>query len=130
MKPIDTYDHKRVLADYVNGKITAEMAVGHCLQHIDQLYAAQEAAAAGQRAWQAKVNQLEDDLKALRAAVNRRQKEAAKPVLSEAEGTDRLRTLENNLTALNVTVYQIKNDVDHLQARLSNADEEDPSAKN
>jgi hypothetical protein len=73
---------------------------------------------------------LADDLKALRAAVNRRQKEAAKPVLSEAEGTDRLRTLENNLTALSITVYQIKNDVDHLQARLSNADEEDPSAKN
>jgi outer membrane murein-binding lipoprotein Lpp len=122
VKPIGTYDHKRVLADYANGKITAEMAVGHCLQHIDQLYAAQEVAADWQRAWQAKVNQLVDDLKALRAAVNHWQKEAAK--------ADRLRTLENNLTALNVTVYQIKNDVDHLQARLSNADEENPSAKN
>jgi hypothetical protein len=36
-----TYDHKQVLADYANGKLTPEMAVGHSLQHIDKLYVAQ-----------------------------------------------------------------------------------------
>jgi len=39
-----TYDHKQVLSDYANGKITPEMAVGHSLQHIDKLYEAQAAA--------------------------------------------------------------------------------------
>ncbi len=38
-----TYDHKQLLADYANGKITPEMAVGHSLQHIDLLYAALKA---------------------------------------------------------------------------------------
>ena len=36
-----TYDPKQVLADYATGRITPEMAVGHSLQHIEQLYAAQ-----------------------------------------------------------------------------------------
>jgi len=36
-----TYDHKQVLADYAAGRITPEMAVGHSLQHIAQLYEAQ-----------------------------------------------------------------------------------------
>ena len=35
-----TYDAKQVLADYANGRITPEMAVGHSLQHIDLLYTA------------------------------------------------------------------------------------------
>jgi len=35
---MSTYDHKQVLSDYANGKITPEMAVGHALQHIDKLY--------------------------------------------------------------------------------------------
>jgi len=127
-----TYNHKQILADYANGKMTIEMAMGHSLQHIDQLYEAQTAAHASHRTLRDKVNRLEDELKTLRAGVDRRQKEQAKLALrvSEAEGTDRLRTLENNLTALSLTVYQIKNDVDHLQARLSNGNNEDPSAKN
>ena len=29
-----TYDHKQVISDYVNDKITPEMAIGHSLQHI------------------------------------------------------------------------------------------------
>jgi hypothetical protein len=36
-----TYDHKQVLTDYAHGRITLDMAVGHGLQHIDYLYAAQ-----------------------------------------------------------------------------------------
>ena len=45
-----TYDHKQVLADYAAGRITPEMAVGHSLQHIVQIY---EAQAATRVAWQA-----------------------------------------------------------------------------
>ncbi len=39
-----TYDHKKVLSDYVNGKMTVEMAMGHSLQHLDKLYESQTAA--------------------------------------------------------------------------------------
>jgi len=38
-----TYDPKQVLADYANGKLTPEMAVGHSLQHIELLYTALKA---------------------------------------------------------------------------------------
>jgi chromosome segregation ATPase len=117
-----TYNHKQVLLDYTNGKITAEMAVGHSLQHIGQLYEAQRTAEADHRAWQTKVNHLEDELKTLRAEIDRWQKQQPR--------LDRLQTLENNLTALNVTVYQLKDEVDHLQARLSDAGPEAPSATN
>jgi len=117
-----TYDHKQVISDYANGKITAEMAVGHSLQHIDKLYEAQTATDASHRELRAKVNGLESELKFLHAEVDRRQKWQAE--------IDRLQTLENKLTALNVTVYQMKDDVDHLQARLSNAGEAASSAKN
>lgn len=56
-----TYDHKQVLADYAAGRITPEMAVGHSLQHIAQLY---EAQAATRTALDGRVN-------ALQAAVDR-----------------------------------------------------------
>lgn len=39
-----TYDHKKVLSDYANGRITTDMAVGHVLQHLDKLYELQTAA--------------------------------------------------------------------------------------
>lgn len=114
-----TYNHKQIITDYANGRITAEMAVGHSLQHIDKLYEAQTAANTGHRELQAKVNGLESELKSLRAEVDRLQKRQVE--------TDRLQTLENKLTALNVTIYKMKDDIDHLQAHLSNASEGDSS---
>jgi chromosome segregation ATPase len=117
-----TYDYKKVLSEYDNGRMTVDMAVGHSLQHIGKLYEAQTAANASHRAWQAKVDRLEDALKTLQAEVDRWQKRQTQ--------TDRLQQLENALTALNLTVYKIKDDVDHLKARLSNADAGEPSAKN
>lgn len=114
-----TYDRKQVILDYANGRITAETAVGHSLQHIDKLYEAQTAINTSHRELRAKVNGLESELKFLQAEVDRLQKRQAE--------TDRLQTLENKLTALNVTVYKMKDDVDHLQARLSNAGAEDSS---
>ncbi len=54
-----TYDHKKVLSDYANDKITAEMAVGHSLQHIDKLYEAQTAANLSRYELRGKVDTLE-----------------------------------------------------------------------
>jgi len=51
-----TYDHKQVLSDYDKGKITPEMAVGHSLQHIDNLYAAQ---AAARTEWHTEIDALQ-----------------------------------------------------------------------
>lgn len=56
-----TYDHKQVLADYAAGRITADMAVGHSLQHIAHLYEAQAATRAA----------LDGRVNALQAAVDR-----------------------------------------------------------
>ena len=56
-----TYDHKQVLADYAAGRITPEMAVGHSLQHIAQLYETQAATRAA----------LDGRLNTLQAAVDR-----------------------------------------------------------
>ena len=56
-----TYDHKQVLADYAAGRITPEMAVGHSLQHIAQLYEAQATTRAA----------LDGRLNTLQAAVDR-----------------------------------------------------------
>ena len=56
-----TYDHKQVLADYADGRITPEMAVGHSLQHINQLYEAQATTRAG----------LNGRINTLQAAVDR-----------------------------------------------------------
>ncbi|MEZ4735588.1 MAG: hypothetical protein R3E79_51505 [Caldilineaceae bacterium] len=56
-----TYDHKQVLADYAAGRITPEMAVGHSLQHIAQLYESQAATRTA----------LTERLNTLQAAVDR-----------------------------------------------------------
>ncbi|MCE7985433.1 MAG: hypothetical protein DYG89_30020 [Caldilinea sp. CFX5] len=68
---MSTYDPKQVLADYANGKITPEMAVGHSLQHIVILHDAQHAAAAGQRAEQTKLNALIERVNIHQAAIDR-----------------------------------------------------------
>jgi len=117
-----TYDYDKVVSDYATGRMNVEMAMGHSLQHIGKLYEAQTTAEANHRELQGKVNNLAYELETLRAEINRLQKQQAK--------TNRLQTLENNLTALNMTVYQLKDEVDNLKAHPSNADEIDPSARN
>jgi hypothetical protein len=105
---MSTYDHKQVIADYANGKITPDMAIGHSLQHIDLLYEARTATNTDYRELRHKVKHLEDALQTLRTQVDRWQKRPPE--------RDRLQTLENGLTALNLTVYQLKADVDSLIA--------------
>ncbi|MFN8494992.1 MAG: hypothetical protein U0350_45735 [Caldilineaceae bacterium] len=65
---MSTYDHKQVLADYANGKITSDMAVGHSLQHIDKLY---EAIKTNRQESQAKDDALFQRINLLQAAVDR-----------------------------------------------------------
>ncbi len=65
---MSTYDHKQILADYASGKITAEMAVGHSLQHIDKLY---EAVKVNRQESQAKDAALEKRVDLLQAVVDR-----------------------------------------------------------
>ena len=74
-----TYDHKQVLADYAAGRITPEMAVGHSLQHIAQLYEAQATTGA---ALDGRVNGLQvavDRLTAFMDKVLRTQKKRIAP---------------------------------------------------
>jgi hypothetical protein len=66
-----TYDHKQVISDYANGRITAEMAVGHSLQHIDKLYEAQTAANVSHYELRGKIDTFENTVNALQAKVDR-----------------------------------------------------------
>lgn len=68
---MSTYDHKQVLSDYANGDITAEMAVGHSLQHIGKLYEAQAAANLSRYELRSKVDSLESKVNTLQAEVAR-----------------------------------------------------------
>ncbi|MCE7988655.1 MAG: hypothetical protein DYG89_46460 [Caldilinea sp. CFX5] len=63
-----TYDHKQVLADYANGTLTPEMAVGHSLQHIDKLYTAQTDAT---RQWRAELDALKQQVHTQQARLDR-----------------------------------------------------------
>jgi len=66
-----TYDSKQILSDYANGKMTVEMALGHSLQHINNLYEAQTAANLSRYEWQSKVETLENKVNALQANMDR-----------------------------------------------------------
>ena len=66
-----TYDHKQILSDYANGNITAEMAVGHSLQHIGKLYEAQTTANLSRYELRSKVDTLESMVSVLQAEITR-----------------------------------------------------------
>ena len=68
---MSTYDHKQVLADYVKGKITPEMAAGHGLQHIAKLYEAQNEARASRLSLQSQIDLLDKRVHTLQSAVDR-----------------------------------------------------------
>ncbi len=117
-----TYDRKKVLSDYVNGRMKVEMAMGHSLQHIDQLYEAQTTANTSRQEIRDKVAELEKEAKALRAEVKQLPRLRAQ--------VDRLQKVVDSLSGLNLTVYQLKDDVDSLKANLQQDHEVDTSAKN
>ena len=64
-----TYDHKQLLLDYANGNITAEMAVGHSLQHVGKLYEAQTAANLSRYELRSKVDTLENVVSTLQTEI-------------------------------------------------------------
>ncbi len=61
---MSTYDHQKILTDWSNGTLTADMAIGHALQHIDGLYTSQ-------KTLQNKVNHLENTVKTMQAQLDR-----------------------------------------------------------
>ncbi len=119
---MSTYDHQKVLSDYVDGRMDVEMAMGHCLQHLGQLYQAQSTANTRRQEIRDKATDLEKEVKTLRAEIKQLQR--LRPQV------DRLQKVVDSLSGLNLTVYQLKDDVDSLKARLSNDDQADASARN
>lgn len=119
---MSTYPIEKILSDYSNERMDVETATGHSLQHIEALHKTQTAAKADHQALRNRVNTLEETLKTLQTDLATRQQEPVQ--------TDRLGRLENSLTALNMTVYKLKGDVDSLKESLSDDEPEDTSAKN
>lgn len=66
-----TYDHKKILSDYANGKMTVEMAVGHTLQHIGKLYDLQTTANINRYELRGRVDRLDTMVSALQKEVAR-----------------------------------------------------------
>ncbi len=117
-----TYDRKKVLSDYANGRMKVEMAMGHSLQHIDKLYEEQTTANTRRQEIRDKVAELEKETKALRTEVKQWHRLRAQ--------VDHLQKVVDSLSGLNLTVYQLKDDVDSLKANLQQNHEVDTSAKN
>ncbi len=65
---MSTYDHQKILTDWSNGTLTADMAIGHSLQHIAQLY---ELLAQQRKSNSDKVNHLENKVNALQVQLDR-----------------------------------------------------------
>ncbi len=75
---MSTYDPKKVLIDWSNGTLTADMAIGHALQHVAELYERQSIADSERRKLQDKVNHLENKVKTVQAELDRLVKGMAK----------------------------------------------------
>ncbi len=65
---MSTYDHQKILTDWSNGTLTADMAIGHSLQHIAQLY---ELLAQSRKSASDKVNHLENKVTTLQTQLDR-----------------------------------------------------------
>ncbi len=66
-----TYDHKQMLSDYANGRMTVEMAMGHTLQHLDKLYDLQTTANINRYELRGRVDTLDKTVSTLQAEVAR-----------------------------------------------------------
>ena len=66
-----TYDHKKILSDYANDRITVEMAMGHTLQHVDKLYELQTTANVNRYQLRGRVDTLAETVAALKKEVAR-----------------------------------------------------------
>jgi 50S ribosomal subunit-associated GTPase HflX len=86
------------------------MAIGHTLQHIGLLYQGQDHA--GQRR-----QTMQQDMEALKAALTKLKQENETLRVHMERQEQQL----NSLIGLNLTVYQIKNEVDSLTHTLAKA---------
>ena len=66
-----TYEHKKVLSDYANGRMTVETAMGHTLQHIDKLYELQTNANVNRYELHGRVDTVEKLIATLQAEIAR-----------------------------------------------------------
>jgi hypothetical protein len=66
-----TYNHKQILSDYENGRLTVEMAMGHSLQHIDKLYELQTTANVNRYEMRGKMDSIENRVNTLQKEVAR-----------------------------------------------------------
>lgn len=103
-----TYDLKKVISDYAHEHITPEMAVGHALQHLDHLAQTQTTMLARQQELGQKITELTQLSRQLQGML-----------LSNEKQFDQQQTVINSLMGLNITVYQLKNEVDSLKIRLT-----------
>jgi len=68
---LGTYNHKRIVEDWSNGTLTADMAIGHALQHIVELYERQDLASIEQRKLQAQLTHMANKLATVQATLDR-----------------------------------------------------------
>jgi len=99
-----TYDLKKVISDYAHERITPDMAIGHALQHLEQVTQTQATMLARQQELGQKITELSQLSQLLQAMLQGHNQQA-----------DQQQTV---ITALNLTMYQLKNEVDSLKIRL------------
>ncbi|MFN8492548.1 MAG: hypothetical protein U0350_33410 [Caldilineaceae bacterium] len=98
---MSTYPIEKILFDYEHNRMDGEMALGHSLQHISKLYAAQASADAERQLLRQKVNALEAWLQTLQAK------------------SDRVQTLPESLITLQRTLALLQHKVDNLIAQTT-----------
>ncbi len=97
------YDPQQLLTDWGKGLLTTDMAISQTLHHVNYLAQAHQSAA-----------ELPLQIEALKATMTtlKREFEELRQYL------EKLQPEINALTGLNLTVYQLKNDVDSLRHHL------------
>ena len=102
---MELHDPQTLLSLYSSGKMDVQMAMRQGLQHIDQLHENQKEAGKDPQQLGNQVDQFEKEIKTLRQEVKRLQQKLTK-----------INQLENIVAGLNVTLYQLKDEVDSLKA--------------
>jgi hypothetical protein len=98
---MSTYPIEKILSDYDNGRMDVEMALGHSLQHISKLYAAQNSNAAERQVLRQQISALEEQVKTLQTK------------------TDRLQPLLDSQVVVQRTLVLLQNKVDNLIAQAT-----------
>jgi hypothetical protein len=65
-----TYPLKQIMTEYENGRMPVEMALGHTLQHLEQLYEAQTAANLSRYELRSQVDTVESRVSLLQTALD------------------------------------------------------------